>query len=150
MRLEGTHWLCDPCLYLIFSLFFFFLQQNNYLHFKLATTVWATWICLQCCVVYKWTSGGGRTSGVRQAAGAGDICDPAQQRWMPDTCSFLKGYWHPFCLIGRMPTCNGLKHTHTHTLGILRLNESTVQKAILKPPWFNMPLGHAAKLFPPT
>ena len=42
-----------------FLSFFFFLQQNNYLHFKLATTVWATWICLQCCVVYKWTSGGG-------------------------------------------------------------------------------------------
>lgn len=56
--------------------------------------------CLQVGKWWWWWGAGG----ARQAAGAGDICDPAQQRWMPDTCFFLKGYWHRFCLVGFMPT----------------------------------------------
>lgn len=71
-------------------------------------TLWATCICLQCRAVYK------RASGGRPAAGAGDICDPAQQWWKPDTCFSLKGSWHRFCLTGLMPACTA-SHTHIHT-----------------------------------
>lgn len=28
---------------------------------------------------------------------------PARRRWMLDTCFFLKGYWHRFCLAGLVP-----------------------------------------------
>lgn len=61
---------------------------------------------------------GGRANGGRQAAGAGDICDPAQQWWMPDTCFSLNGSWHHFCLAGLMPTCAA---TDTHTFEMQQL-----------------------------